>query len=833
MCDNIFIQDFNLTFDKISQQYDNVLLFGDLNYNMLDKEKCTPLSSMCDVFEYTNLVKNATCFTKNAEPTLIDVILTNKPNLCQNVSNFNCGLSDCHNIISVQLKGYVPKIKRDYIKYRSFKNLDQEKFLEDLNTTNFETLIDTDDVNKAYSNFQSAFAEVIDKHMPIKQRKPIQTPAPYMNSNLRNAIYKKRMYHNKFLKNKADANWELYRKQRNFVNKLKKNSIKTYFYERTAGGPKSTDFYSTIKPFLSSKGVKGSNNIILHENDKIGNDAKEVSEMFNNFFINVAKDIGDKNIAIDENHPSIVKINENKSEMEELVFRPVEECFVNKQINKLNIKKATGCDGISPKIMKLAQPMIVTPIKTLINKSIESSVFPDKLKQAQVTPLYKKNNNLDKSNYRPVSVLPCISKIYERAIHDQLMEFLENHFDPLLSAFRSGFGCQTALLKIIEEWKKALDNNLHIAAILMDLSKAFDCLPHNLLLLKLKAYGLNESSLKLMNSYLENRQQCIKLGSTCSTWLNLFKGVPQGSILGPVLFNVFINDIFLFVNNSTIYNYADDNTVSKCDTNLENVISDLEEDNLTLIKWFSINLMKANPDKFQAIAIGKKTKQHNISFDLNGIKINCEEIVKLLGVTIDSELNFDNHISETCKKASRQLNILKRMGKYLNRLGRLTAYYSFILSNFNYCPIIWHYCSEKNSKNMERIQERALRFIYGDYENTYDFLLEKSKLPALKVRRLRTIAVETFKIVNKISPSYLHNLIEIKGQSYNFRSQKTANIPRVNTTRYGKKSFRFNAAQIWNELPNHCRQETSLEQFRKLIQTWDPGNSSCQCCACI
>jgi len=186
-----------------------------------------------------------------------------------------------------------------------------------------------------------------------------------------------------------------------------------------------------------------------------------------------------------------------------------------------------------------------------------------------------------------------------------------------------------------------------------------------------------------------------------------------------------------------------------------------------------------------------------------------------------------------CKKASRQLNILKRIGKYMNRLGRLTSYYSFILSNFNYCPVIWHYCSEKKSIKMEKIQERALRFIYEDYDSSYEDLLQKSKLPSLKIRRIRTIAIETFKIIHRKSPQYLHDLIDIKARSYNFRSKNTAAVPRVRTTRYGLKSFRYNAAQIWNELPNHCRQESSFDQFRNIIQTWDPIGGSCRCSACL
>lgn len=481
-------------------------------------------------------------------------------------------------------------------------------------------------------------------------------------------------------------------------------------------------------------------------------------------------------------------------------------------------------------MIKLANPVIVKPITKLINLSLETSIFPEKLKVAQVKPLFKKNNRLDKSNYRPVSVLPTISKFFERAIFDQLSEFFDAIFHPLLSAFRSGYGCQTALLKIIEDWKKALDDNKFVAAILMDLSKAFDCLPHNLLLLKLKTYGLSDNAVELLCSYLSQRKQCIKISNVCSNFEFMYKGVPQGSILGPVLFNIFINDIFYVVNKSTIYNYADDNTLSYADYNLQNVIQNLESDSLKMLDWFDYNLMKANPDKFQALAIGKKTFDHKIIFELNGNRIECENDVKLLGVTIDYKLNFDKHISEICKKASRQLNVLKRIGKYLNKLGRLTIYYSFILSNLNYCPLTWHFCSEKNTIKMEKIQERALRFVYDNYTCSYEELLNLSKLPSLKVRRLRSIAIETYKIINKECPSYLYDLINIKNHQYSFRYCNTTDLPQVRTTRYGLNSFRYTAAKLWNELPDHFRLETNFNQFSKLISTW--SGSACHCSAC-
>ena len=190
-------------------------------------------------------------------------------------------------------------------------------------------------------------------------------------------------------------------------------------------------------------------------------------------------------------------------------------------------------------------------------------------------------------------------------MHNTLSEYFNDIFNPFLAAFRKGFGCQSTLLRLLEDWRKALDNHQSAAAVLMDLSKAFDCLPHNLLIEKLRAYGLAPDAINLLSSYLSDRVQQVIRGSHTSTWENIIKGVPQGSILGPLLFNVFLNDIFFFVNQAIIYNYADDNTLSFIHANLEVLKKVLEDESCILIDCFFLNFMKANPSKFQAICMGK------------------------------------------------------------------------------------------------------------------------------------------------------------------------------------------------------------------------------------
>jgi hypothetical protein len=200
------------------------------------------------------------------------------------------------------------------------------------------------------------------------------------------------------------------------------------------------------------------------------------------------------------------------------------------------------------------------------------------------------------------------------------------------------------------------------------------------------------------------------------------------------LFNVFINDSFLFVKNGSLYNYADDNTLSFCSPDFDLLISTLESESKIIIEWFRVNKMQANPDKFQVLAVGKKTYDKNPSIHIQNSDLTCEKTVKLLGIEIDYQLNYAAHVSSICRKASQQLNVLKRLGFLLNRLSKLTIFHTFILSNFNFCPLAWHFCTEKNSKKLEKVQERALRFVYEDYNSSYEMMSFYIKLRCLPCR---------------------------------------------------------------------------------------------------
>ena len=302
------------------------------------------------------------------------------------------------------------------------------------------------------------------------------------------------------------------------------------------------------------------------------------------------------------------------------------------------------------------------------------NVFPDTLKCADVSPVFKKDNNLNKNNFRSVSALTGISKLCESVVNDQLFEFFCTLFNDLISAYRKGYSCQSLLLKCVDNWKTALDRKQFVSLLFMDLSKAFDCLPHGLIISKLHAYGVSTPACELLFTYLHGRKQRVKISTSRSSWTTLSKGVPQGSILGPLLFNIFMNDLFLFIEKCKLYNYAHENSLDSSSDDLLEALLNLKRDGRNAIDWFTKTGMQANPDKFHFMLLSPSPSpvEKQVLELRDGTTLISEAAVTVLGVTIDENLSFNEHISVCCTKAARQLNALARIAKYLDVRSRRT-----------------------------------------------------------------------------------------------------------------------------------------------------------------
>ena len=264
-------------------------------------------------------------------------------------------------------------------------------------------------------------------------------------------------------------------------------------------------------------------------------------------------------------------------------------------------------------------------------------------KWGEITPVHKKDCTLHKANYRPLTILPTLSKVFEIIIHSRISPSLKKFITDMYHS------CETALLSLTEKWRKDLDNHKTVGIISMDLSKAFDSIPHDLLICRLKEYGVDERAIKLLKDYLTNRTQRVKLGCICSTWQLITKGIPQGSILGPVLFNIFMNDLWHSVKHSTlcIYMYADDTQISFADKDPTKVEEAINSDLMSIDRWYEENSMKRNPDKYQAMLLGKATA-NGLNFKCDNTTLPLSSEIELLGETVDNKLKFENHTRSIC-----------------------------------------------------------------------------------------------------------------------------------------------------------------------------------------
>ena len=356
----------------------------------------------------------------------------------------------------------------------------------------------------------------------------------------------------------------------------------------------------------------------------------------------------------------------------------------NKIIKSLNSNKATGPDRIPLKIIKTAANVTDFHLAHIINKDLKGNRFSEDAKTAFLIPFSKKGDRGKIKNYRPVTLFNGFSKIYKRFLHDSLSNFTDKILSKFVSAYRKSYSSNHVLLKLIEEWKKSVDYKN--TSVLMDLS--FYCIFHDLLLAKLRAYGLSVDAITFIYSYMKRIKQGVKINETESLFKILLLGVPQGSILGPILFNIVINDLLFFVNEAKQANFADDNMIYAAKRDLNELLRLLEKESEVAIKWFSDNNMIVNPKTLQAIIINRQNRSNNkCCLTIKKAEKKSKESAMLVGIEID-KLNFENNVSTICKKANNQLTAISRIGAVLGQKGKETLINSFVYSNFNYGPLI-------------------------------------------------------------------------------------------------------------------------------------------------
>jgi hypothetical protein len=658
------------------------------------------------------------------------------------------------------------------------------------------------------------------KHAPIKKKRVKRLHQPdWYTDDIKHA----RRIRDKF---KACNNELQYKIWRNKCTSLIRKSKKNFYNSAVENKKEPNLLWKNLK--CISDDSSNINNLpsTLQVGERSLNNPDEIVNALNQHFVNISNKINRVDFKAENFIDLKNQLNEKLGSLEfDINFiTPFE---VSKIIHHLHANKSTGLDGISPKIIKICKDVISPILANIINLCISQGIFPDIFKFARVIPIHKGSDKDDPSNYRPISILPTLSKIFERHIATQLQNYFHvtNILHPNQSGFRKNHSCQTALIRIVDTWVNAIDCNELVGTVFIDLKKAFDLVDHQILLHKLKLYHFSNNAINLFASYLSNRMQLVKHGEWRSDFLPVTTGVPQGSILGPLLFILYINDISLNIS-SPIDMYADDATLHVNDRNIQVIEQKLQNDLNVIDTWCHKNNMAVNPSKTTCMVITSKrqaNRETDLKLFINHVQIKNVKCQKLLGIYIDNTLSWKEHINKTCSKVVSKISLLKRISYFLTSEMKQLFYNAYIVPILDYGCVIWSHANTSALNRIIKLQKRTARIIlHKPIQTQTKELFTTLKWLSFFSRCKYHSGLIVYKALNKLAPDYITNILPVaNNESYNLRSSSRKDIqhirPRTNVLR---NSFRFTGMNIWNSTPLHIRSSNNIVLFKKKLKSY-------------
>ena len=516
-------------------------------------------------------------------------------------------------------------------------------------------------------------------------------------------------------------------------------------------------------------------------------------------------------------------------------FQPVSEEDVIKAGKTLK-SMALGVDQINSFVIKTLLPRISTVLVHIVNVSFEHGIFPENWKKAVITSVPKVSIPLSPSDFRPISLLPSLSKIIEKLANIQIVAYLIEHsfLDPYQSAYMKNHSTQTALLKLCEDIYDVIDDSEITLLVLLDFSKAFDTVNHKLLLAKLDILGFEKNTCDWILSYLSDRKQMVKTDNDSSNWSPIINGVPQGSILGPLLFTILISDMRRSIWNGSYITYADDTNLY-WESEVDTINSTIDATNQVLdqVSTYCVDTcLRLNETKCKYIFIGSKPairKLNNLQttdLNINGSAIERVNCAKVLGVLFDEVLSWQKQVNLCISKAMGNFFQIYRFKKFLDTSAKITLCDSIILSQFNYCDIVYSNMDIYLEKKIQKIQNICLRFIFNYRMKDrcdHNKLLEQLNWLNMKNRRIQHGLTMIFKILHGLAPNYLCDTFTLTSEIHNINTRRANNSIWINKnikSKLHRKSYTFYMAKIYNGLPENIQKSVSVNVFKKALKKY-------------
>jgi hypothetical protein len=673
---------------------------------------------------------------------------------------------------------------------------------------------DMGDVDRMWSRFAQKLKKGMNLHIPRHTNS--EGDCGYsrpLSSDLRDQIKLKHYWWRAYMKTKRNEDFTQYKKIRNKVKSLirqRDRQEEESIAKQVKLNPKKFWKYVNNK----TKNRKGIPSIRyqLNGQDVLAETDQEKADVLNNYFNTVfsTRVHGDDKACT-------LPIHDYNCRMSAIV---IDEGDVKKRLKKLKVCKSAGIDNLYPIVLKELADVICYPVKLIYQYSLKYSQVPTDWRSSNICPIFKKGKRDSVSNYRPISLTCILCKVMEGIIKDHVTDYFRENvlFNTSQYGFIRGRSTTSQLLKMVDDWTSLLEQGGQIDVVYTDLEKAFDKVPHEYLIQKLKAYNLDEEVVGWIGSFLSDRRQRVVVNGTGSEWSDVASGVPQGSVLGPLMFIIYINDLVDYCGeNARILMFADDCKIYKHISNMQDS-KDLQTNLSKIVEWFNNNLMILNVAKCKYVAYGRKIMKN--LYEINNVTVDNDEKYKDLGVLFDEQLKFDSHIHDKIKRANSMLGMIKRNFKNLTTNAYLLLYKSLVRSHLEYAEAVWSPYRVKDIEKIERVQMRAVKFITRNNGQSYEDRLRTLKLPTLRFRRVRGDMIEVFKIVNGVCDS--STSVQIDKSIYGSTRGNSLRLRKVHVN-YDLRKFCFSnrVIDLWNCLSDDVVSAPSVNAFKgRLDKFW-------------